>query len=42
MDLVVHLKPEAKAADFQSFRAELLRLLGGLLERERTERDRTS
>jgi ribonuclease P protein component len=42
MDLVVHLKPEAKTADFQSFRAELLRLLGGLLERERTERDRTS
>ena len=31
MDLVVHLKPEAGGADFQSFRSEILRLLGGLL-----------
>jgi ribonuclease P protein component len=31
MDLVVHLKPGAGGADFQSFRSELLRLLGGLL-----------
>ena len=35
MDLVVHLKPEAGAADFPTFRAELLRLLGGLLSRDR-------
>ena len=34
MDLVVHLKPEAGAADFPSFRSELLRLLGGLIERD--------
>jgi ribonuclease P protein component len=33
MDLVVHLKPEAGAADFRSFRAELLRLLSGLLQK---------
>jgi ribonuclease P protein component len=35
MDLVVHLKPEAGGADFQSFRSELLRLLGGLLAQGR-------
>jgi ribonuclease P protein component len=35
MDLVVHLKPEAGGADFATFRAELLRLLGGLLARDR-------
>ena len=33
MDLVVHLKPEAGAADFRSFRAELLRLLSGLVHK---------
>jgi ribonuclease P protein component len=33
MDMVVHLKPEAGAADFQSFRTELLRLLSGLLQK---------
>jgi ribonuclease P protein component len=33
MDMVVHLKPEAGGADFQSFRAELLRLLSGLLSK---------
>ncbi|HEV7517554.1 MAG TPA: ribonuclease P protein component [Thermoanaerobaculia bacterium] len=31
MDLVVHLKPEAGAADYPSFRAELLRLMAGLI-----------
>ena len=31
MDLVVHLKPEAGKADYPSFRAELLRLLAGLI-----------
>ncbi|HTQ78581.1 MAG TPA: ribonuclease P protein component [Thermoanaerobaculia bacterium] len=36
MDLVLHLKPEAGTADFQAFRAELLRLLGGLIVRDRT------
>jgi ribonuclease P protein component len=36
MDLVVHLKPEAGTAEFSAFRAELLRLLGGLPERDRT------
>lgn len=35
MDLVVHLKPGAGGADFLSFRAELLRLLGGLLAQDR-------
>lgn len=35
MDLVVHLKPEAGKTDFQSFRAELLRLLGGLIAQDR-------
>jgi len=30
LDLVVHLKPEAGGTDFPTFRAELLRLLGGL------------
>ena len=33
MDLVVHLKPEAGAADFESVRVELLRLLSGLLQK---------
>jgi ribonuclease P protein component len=33
LDLVVHLKPEAGRADFASFQAELLRLLGGVLPR---------
>jgi ribonuclease P protein component len=33
MDLVIHLKPEAGAADFRSFRAELLRLLSGLVQK---------
>ena len=36
MDLIVHLKPEAGAADFPTFRGELLRLLGGLIERDTT------
>jgi len=35
MDLVVHLKPEAGRADYPSFRAELLRLLGGLIAQDR-------
>jgi ribonuclease P protein component len=33
LDLVVHLKPEAGGADREAFRAELLRLLGGVLPR---------
>lgn len=32
LDLVVHLKPEAGGADFRSFRAELLRLLSGVVQ----------
>ena len=36
MDLIVHLKPEAGVSDFPAFRGELLRLLGGLIERDRT------
>jgi ribonuclease P protein component len=31
LDLVVHLKPEAKTSDFASIQAELLRLFSGLL-----------
>jgi len=31
LDLVVHLKPEASAADFRTFRGEVLRLLSGVL-----------
>lgn len=34
LDLVVHLKPEAGAADRQAFRDEVLRLLSGVLPRE--------
>jgi len=34
LDLVVHLKPEAAGSDFAALRQELLRLLGGLLERQ--------
>ena len=34
LDLVVHLKPEARQADFQALRAELLRLLSGVLPRQ--------
>ena len=37
MDLVVHLKPEARGVDFRTFRGELLRLFSGLLPRERRE-----
>ncbi len=33
LDLVVHLKPEAKESDFAALREELLRLWTGLLER---------
>jgi ribonuclease P protein component len=33
MDLVVHLKPEARQADFDALQAELLRLFSGLLPR---------
>ena len=31
LDLVVHLKPEARQSDFRTLRAELLRLFSGLL-----------
>ena len=42
LDLVIHLKPEAGRSDFPGLRAELLRLLGGLLggAGERRERAR--
>lgn len=33
LDLIIHLKPEAGKADFQTLRSELLRLLSGVLER---------
>ena len=33
LDLVVHVKPEAGAADFRSLQAELVRLLAGLTAR---------
>ncbi len=33
LDLIIHLKPEAGKADFQTLRAELLRLLSGVRER---------
>jgi len=33
LDLVVHLKPEARNSDFPALRAELLRLFSGLRER---------
>jgi ribonuclease P protein component len=33
LDLVIHLKPEARGADFPAFQADLLRLLSGLLHR---------
>ena len=38
LDLVVHLKPAAAAADFQSYREELLRLLSGVLPKGETAR----
>ncbi|HEX5758359.1 MAG TPA: ribonuclease P protein component [Thermoanaerobaculia bacterium] len=34
LDLVVHLKPEAREADFRSYCEELLALFAGLLPRE--------
>lgn len=33
LDLVIHLKPEARGADFQAFQEDLSRLLSGLLHR---------
>ena len=43
LDLVVHLKPEARQSDFRSLRAELLRLFSGLLPRPpHTREDRAS
>jgi ribonuclease P protein component len=39
MDLVVHLKPEARGSDFPAFRGELLRLFSGLLPRAAGERE---
>lgn len=33
LDLVVHLKPEARASEFPAFHDELLRLLAGLVPR---------
>ncbi|HWM91400.1 MAG TPA: ribonuclease P protein component [Thermoanaerobaculia bacterium] len=37
LDLVVHLKPEARGADFQALSGELLRLFSGLLPRRSPE-----
>lgn len=43
LDLVVHLKPEARQADFQALKAELLRLLSGVLPRpDQTRETRAS
>jgi len=36
LDLVVHLKPEAKGSDFPAFRGDLLGLLSGVLPRRRS------
>jgi ribonuclease P protein component len=36
LDLVIHLKPEAGRADFPTFQVELLRLLGGLVQKRET------
>jgi ribonuclease P protein component len=33
LDLVIHLKPEAREADFETLRSDLLRLLSGVLPR---------
>lgn len=33
LDLVIHLKPEARGSDFKALQAELLRLLSGVLPR---------
>jgi len=33
VDMVVHLKVEARTSDFDSYRAEIVRLLSGLRER---------
>ncbi len=33
MDLVVHLKPEARGVEWTVFRGEMLRLLGGIVRR---------
>jgi ribonuclease P protein component len=40
LDLVVHLKPEARKSDFPALRAELLRLFGGLRERREPQEPR--
>jgi ribonuclease P protein component len=34
LDLVVHLKPEARGSDFEALRGELMRLFAGLLPRQ--------
>jgi ribonuclease P protein component len=33
LDLVVHLKPEARGSDFESLREDLMRLFAGVLPR---------
>ena len=33
LDLVIHLKPEARGSDFESLRADLMRLFAGVLPR---------
>lgn len=40
LDLVVHLKPEARESDFRSFREDLLGLFAAVLPRERREAHR--
>lgn len=42
LDLVVHLKPEARQADFEALKSELLRLLSGVLPRPPQRETRAS
>lgn len=42
LDLVIHLKPEARGSDFQALEAELLRLLSGVLPRSEGRSDSRS
>jgi ribonuclease P protein component len=37
LDLVVHLKPEARRSDFEDLESELLRLLSGVLPRREAQ-----
>jgi len=42
LDLVIHLKPEAREADFEALRSDLLRLLSGVLPRRPAVEPQTS